>query len=123
MALVFTLLDRSPHMLKYRVTSAGAEGGNLDGLGAGTPDLITDSELLSPMAAIMGGTFANQAASRAMFLTGTLFDISITPRVATTNWLIDADVNGAHPRLTLTAGAADATGMTLTIVYQHSETR
>jgi len=125
MAVTFALTAQTPHLLRYLVTSGGAEAGNLDGTGAVTPDLITDSIVGSPMAGVMGATYAAAANVQTALLEGNTIDIWITPRTAAALWIIEGALAGAttHPRLTMTAAAIDVLGCILTIRYLHTETR
>jgi hypothetical protein len=125
MAVAFTLLSASTCQLKYRVTSAGAEAGNLDAAGAVTADLRTDCPLNSPMLPYFTAAYALQVNSQAEFFNSSRWDIDMLPRTAIANWIIEADVTGpgGSARLTATAAAADATGTVLTIQFRHTATR
>lgn len=122
MAVAFALVAATPNLLRYRVTSAAAEAGNLDAAGAATPDLLTDCPP-GPLRAVLAATYANQAAARTALLDSSSVDVRINNRLASATWGIDANVNGTALRLTATASAADATGSYLNIEHRHSMIR
>lgn len=123
MAVTFALLSADHHVVKYRVTSAGAEAGNLDAAGAATPDLITDTLFRSPLRTVVSTASAAQATSRTLMLENANMLVTLTQRDADASWILDADTTGAAIRLTATAAAADATGAILTIEHRHTKVR
>ncbi len=121
MAVAFTKMISDDNILKYKVTSAGAEAGNLDAAGAATPDMLTDAIPGSPLRAALATAVANQAAARVLAFDRSDLLITMTTRTGAALWAIDADTDGAnHLRLTATAAAADALGSYLTIEHRHS---
>jgi hypothetical protein len=124
MAVAFTKVVTTEYMIKYRVTSAGAESGNLDAAGAATPDLITDSLPGSKLRQVLQSTVANQAAGRALLFDRNDIQIIFVPRDADAAWTIDGNTDGSSRlRLTMASAAADALGSYITIRYNHSTTR
>lgn len=114
--------------LAYSLALTGGTGdtgaSNLDGAGAGTPDLATDSVGFPGIHNLMTPIYANQADVRATFgmdamtatVTAPLGTIDLEPRdmaLATPAspsdgcFKVDCDVDGAgHPRLVIRAGQA-----------------
>ena len=119
-----TLQSASRNMLKYRLIGGAGDSANIDAAGAATPDLITDSQLGSDLRTLLATAIGNQAAGRALLFDRSDLVLSILPRDADANWIVEGNTDGAgHLRLTVTATAADATGSYLTIEYKHSFVR
>jgi len=122
MAITFSLLSCTPYMLEYLCTQdAGAgDSANLDGAGAATPDLKTDSDAGTPLGLFMRNeAFGSQAVARQKLLgegvgasgaanrTQAFCEIEMCARASDgAGWGVDANVTGANPRLTVTAAAA-----------------
>ena len=104
MAVTFTLVSSYNHVLKYKVTSAGAEAGNLD-----AATLLTDCALQAgtPLYDVLATATADQPAARALAFDRSDLKISILQRSATAAWIIDANANALTLRLTMTAAAAE----------------
>jgi hypothetical protein len=118
-----TLLSATPCCLKYALTSAAGGAINIDALGAGTPDLITDSPVGSPIRQLVSQAYGSQAAARTATIFSTQFHAKLTKRDVDALWIVDANVNGTALRLTATAAAQDVPGTILTLRYEHSATR
>jgi len=119
MAVTLALVSSSQNLLKYKMTSAAGEAGNLDAAAAATPDLITDSKAGSPLRTLLGTVVADAAACRALFERADL-EVGILPCDADALWFITFTANANKVRLTLTAAAADAVGSYLVIKYIHT---
>jgi hypothetical protein len=125
--------------LAYSLALTGGTGdtgaSNLDGAGAATPDLATDSVGFPGIHNLMTALYANQADCRATFghgivtatVTKPLAEIDLQPRdcaLATpaapsdAAFKVDCDVTGpgAHPRLVIRAGTAAANGAATAIL-------
>jgi len=114
MAIAATMTNHTPHMLRYSLTSDGANAVNVD-----AAQLLADT-VPGPLRAVLTQAVANQAAARALAFNRNDIQIEMTPRVATALWWIDANVNAGLLRLTLTCAAADALGTPLEITYRHT---
>jgi hypothetical protein len=119
MAVTFALVSSSLNLLKYKMTSAAAESGNLDAAGAATPDLLTDAKNGSPLKTLLGTVVADAAACRALFERADL-EIGILPCDADALWSIAFAANANKVRLTLAAAAIDADGSYLVVKYIHT---
>lgn len=116
MAVAFTLVASSHNQLKYKVTSAGAEAGNLD-----QTTLLADAIPGSPLALALATSIADQAAGRAFAFERDDLDLALLERDVDALWIIDGDTDGASGiRLTMTSAAADALGSYLSITHRHS---
>lgn len=123
MAVTFLLVAATRHTVKYKITSAAAENGNLDAAGAATPDLITDSKTGSKLRTFFSTPRADQAAARAAVFDGADINVYLLQRDVDATWLIDANVNGTALRINAAAAAADALGSYLMFEYRHSAGR
>lgn len=118
-----TLLVSTPHCVKYAMTSAAGGAVNIDAAGAGTPDLITDTGVGTPIRQLFAMPYASQAAARTATIFSTAFDAMFTRRDADADWILDANVNGTALRFTVTAAAQDVPGTILTLRLQHTKPR
>jgi hypothetical protein len=124
MAVAFTRVSTTENSIKYRITSAGAESGNLDAAASTTPDLLTDARPGSRLRQVLAATVANQAAGRALLFDRDDLQIIFVPRDADAAWTIDGNTDGSNRlRLTAASAAADALGSYVTIRYVHSSVR
>lgn len=122
MAVVFAKLVSSDNILKYTVTSGGAENANIDAAGAATPDLATDST--GALHDLLTASVASQAAGRTRAFGRTDLLISLVNRDGGVIWTLDANTDGAsHLRLNMAASGAAAVGAILTIEHRHSLVR
>jgi hypothetical protein len=123
MAVTLTKMASGANILKYKMTSAGAENADLVAAGAPTPDLLTDCALKAgtPLYDLLAGFCADQAAARVRAFELCELKITVLPRDANAAWVVDANVNVNTFKLNVASAAADALGSYLIIEYRHSE--
>lgn len=138
-ATTATFLWATPYEMAYLLTHAAVGGDsscNIDGSGAGSPDLATDSAGSTHLNPLMTALYALQADSRAAFglgiptvaVTRPMMNVEIENQVATVGATIvdakvDADVVGPGGRPRLTCHMMDQGTAVLRIKYVHSTGR
>jgi hypothetical protein len=120
MAVNFIFASRTSNQLRYRVTSAGAEAGDID-----SAQLVADATIggvPSDLANLLGTPVANQAFARVLAFNSTKMSIEFPSPTQDVDaaWVIDANSFGGFLRLTCTASGPDAMGSYLIITYRHS---
>jgi hypothetical protein len=131
-AATFALIFASPNRLLYLVTTDGSgNAGTLTSTGAGSPDLVSDSQTgpLQKCALAFYNGFGNlpagalvQANARAIWLSDLSSAVAavtlptarvrITPRTGLTAYSVDANVDGSgHPTIVVTPSGISGTAI------------